>query len=347
MTLEGIEQYMSVELGDRMRTISASELMRTFSQSFDTVQAAMKKFVTSSNCLDNVFVAVSESGENDTRLRVIRLNEVSELASTATWWYYMIKPGNESATSAWQREVDFMKKSVSDSSPDLWPGACVYANIVSDESVRERQVQIRVEQQPTAKTVGQSSTQVVTTSSQSLANRNKLGFSKMSGPVVSKVEQPVAKPYNSPKKAPQTATKYQVPLDSLEGQAPGTPEPAGEVTPEMEIDTEPARDSPETKRQKVEEIVQDESESPEVPFSPKFREVVIKKKVVVSEYEMNEHGEMTVRDVEKMVEEVVREQIKVPDRRPKPMGLSGGAKKKSTSSAPAGQGTLTGFFKKT
>ena len=59
---------------------------------------------------------------------------------------------------------------------------------------------------------------------------------------------------------------------------------------------------------------------------------------------MNESGEMIVRDVEKMVEEIVKEQIKPASKKTVGGSTAAAAAKKKTSSAPAGQGTLMGFF---
>ena len=363
MTVEGIEQYMSVELGERLRTVCSSDLMRKFSQPFEQVQAVMKKFVESSNCIDNVYVAVSEAdGSGGTRIRITRLSELGDNRSTnqGNWWYYLVKPGTESVTSAWSREIETMKKMAADAAPKLWPGASVYAGIVSDREVQERQVQVRVEipAATTSITAGKSST--VTGTQNSASNKNKLGFAKQCGPIVAAKQTPqptvpVSQPTKASVKTTTAAVKYQVPLDSLGGECPGTPEREREETETLEMSAEQVEDekmhvdepswSPQSKRQKLEEPVDEPESSP--PSSPQFREVVIKKKVVVSEYEMNENGEMIVRDVEKMVEEIVREQVKVPEKK-KQSGFGGSSlannKTKPASSAPSGQGTLTGFF---
>jgi hypothetical protein len=110
--------------------------------------------------------------------------------------------------------------------------------------------------------------------------------------------------------------------------------------------------SPVHKRQKLDDEMAAETgpvDSPsEESSSPQFRDVVIKKKVVVSEYEMNENGEMIVRDVEKMVEEIVREPVKSKPAPPSISSIRSGTSGQSSGpkKAPkAGQATLTGFFK--
>lgn len=362
MTVEGIEQYMSVELGERLRTVCSSDLMRKFSQPFEQVQAVMRKFVESSNCIDNVYVAVSETdGSGATRIRITRLSELGDnhYSNEGNWWYYLVKPGRESVASAWSREIETMKKMAADAAPKLWAGASVYAGIVSDREVQERQVQVRVEiPAATSNPAGKSAT--VASTQNSASNKNKLGFAKQSGPIVAAKQAPqptvpVSQPTKASVKTTTAAVQYQVPLDSLGGECPGTPEREREETETLDMSVEQVMGeemhvdetiaSPQSKRQKIEEPVDEPESSP--PSSPQFREVVIKKKVVVSEYEMNENGEMIVRDVEKMVEEIVREQVKVPEKKKQP-GFGGSSsannKKKPASSAPSGQGTLTGFF---
>ena len=356
MTIEGIESYMSIELGERMRTICLSELMRKFSKPFEHVQLAMKKFVQSSNCIDNVYVAVSEGDDVNRSIRIIKLGETEALGPNASWWYYMVKPGAESVATAWSREIASMKELAAEKAPGLWPGASAYASIVSGDSLKEREVKIRVEQPSVSvASSGMKSLSSVQTNSGS-ANKSKLGFSKVSGPVVAKEEKKEKVDSVPSSQAavskPAATVKYQVPLDSLGGEAPNTPErvsdemdePAEKEDVQMEEQQVKSSSSPDRNRQKIVVEPEEEEVIDTLSSSPKFREVVIKKKVVVSEYEMNESGEMIVRDVEKMVEEIVKEQIKPAAKKTVGGSTAAAAAKKKTSSAPAGQGTLMGFF---
>jgi len=340
-----------------------SDLMRKYG-SFDLVQKAMKTFLESSNVPLSVFVATTTATTNDEIVSIKPLGEVETNKSTG-WWYYMIRPpptsGSEGISAIWQRHIEGVKEEISSVSPGLWKGAFERSVIVGEFVERD----IRVVVVPSAISAGgnRSAPAILTSST----GGGKLGFKIFPGPAtVSDPKPSSAAP--AVKIPPRSGAKYQVPLDSLGGgDAPGTPErhrdEAEEVSSEivgktvdgdvMDVcsssigcgETVSEIRSPVNKRQRMESSAAAE----ETAVGPEFRDVVIKKKVVVSEYEMNENGEMIVRDVEKMVEEIIREPVKKSsnvNRGGLPRsaaGSGGGGPKKSPA---AGQGTLTGFFKK-
>lgn len=253
---------------------------------------------------------------------------------------YMIGPKNYPTSSLWKREISEIAEEMHSVRPNLWtPSDCEF---VSPE--REIRVHVAVAANPVKHRPQQE---------QVNKSANRLGFQKVALKELEKVEQPV--PAAVLEKENVIKTKFQVPLDSLEGdeemmeEEPADSVVAHSVAPTTEVMS--VSSSPAKKRRKNIVPVTNglnfakESHptlsSAVLPAAPiiqgedgkQYREVIVKRKTVTTEYAMSESGEMIVKDVEKMVEEIVRQEV-----RAEKSGISVSSK--------SSQGTLSGFFSK-
>jgi uncharacterized protein (DUF433 family) len=231
---------------------------------------------------------------------------------------FLVRPKNsiESDESLWKRDRAEVKELIVSARPGLWVGAASVSQILPS-SCEERVIQGLTA--PTAPT-------------QSKPPASKAAVAP---PTERKIEQQKSEP-----------KKYTVPLDTLDPdeimeRKPDVAEDHIVVAPTpapISVSDNTSVSSPQAKRVKT--------TAEEPTGSPRFREVVIKKKVIVTEYSVGENNEMIVKDVEKMVEETVMEHVRPAVPKLKSSAPSSSSGKSAAKPPPAGQATLTGYFKK-
>jgi hypothetical protein len=236
----------------------------------------------------------------------------------------------ESASSIWKREMEEVRKEMVLVRPGLWNPKHA---LVSHDSP-QREVAILTQEKPQSSKPSAVFAQSAPAQLSVPKTKEKSVAQPRAKPVTKKFEVPLDKldePHSNSKQDEVEDEKMSVEKENVElEQSAAAPEVALTIS---------SASSPSAKRQRFEEV-----ESVASSSEPQFRQVTIKKKVVVTEYEMGPNGEMMVKDVEKMVEETKLEPV------PPASGRSSinvrPTEKKKDAKATPGQGKLTSFFKK-
>lgn len=341
-----VTEFLTSEVQEKRKAVLVSSLLKQF----DYSQVVKETHEFSSQESVEVFVTVSASSDRGTKLSVMALGDARE-KGFLNFQIFALKPKNsaESHSAIWRRECEATRSEIISAKPNLWQPS--HAVIVSEST--ERQIAVPVVAAPVP--VKTNNTSSASTSKPGNSG-SKLGFTKVSVPQEVKSAPKPAPPAEPVKRA--ALAKFQVPLDRLdepmlpekENSETSHEEPPVVATPEDEA-REPA--SPEAKRARVTdppvETVSSSASVVSVESSePQFREVVIKKKQIVTEYVMGENGEMIVRDVEKMVEEVRMEQVKPSSVKSVNSNKTSGSPTSSSGKGPKatpGQFKMTNFFK--
>jgi methionine-rich copper-binding protein CopC len=301
--------YLESEVVEKKRSVLTSSLLRKFNSAnfFNELNDFLEK-------REDIVPFYLESQTRENGSRIISVSETKGSVDRV----FLIKPvgGEESTSAIWKRDIEEVKTEMVASRPSLWTPK--YASVSSDAC----EVRMVITPTPVAHaTVTNSSVK----STQASVKTSKPAVVSAPAALVPEKKQ----------------IKYEIPKDRLDDpdQAPmkseETKENGEHYSPEVLVEASP--DSPVSKRQKVDAEMVASSE-------PQYREVTIKKKVIVTEYEMGPSGEMIVKDVEKMVEETKMELVKpVLAKKSAPAAASQG--RKDPKPAKPGQGTLTGFFK--
>lgn len=314
-----VDEFLESEVIEKSRAVLYSNLLSRFA-SEQQVDYGVKSFVGKSGEKVKVLVVVTTISESDGSIKMslkeIGGNEFSgdPLPCFGLWPL----TSQESASAVWKREMADVRKEIVSARPGLWQPK--HALVVAESE--ERRISIHHPSQVVAKPP----------------------------PAATKPEKSVSQPVKA-------AKKFEVPLDKLDApdekmsmekenedssqSQQGAPEVALTIASSSSgVVEEEVVVPPEVKRQRM---MPDDQAHENVP---EFREVTIKKKVVVTEYGMGPNGEMIVRDVEKMVEETKLEKV-VATRAvvTKSVDKKSEVKKPPPKGAAAGQGTLTSFFK--
>lgn len=331
--------YLESEILEKRRAVFVSSLLRKFDHK--SLLEDAKKFLSDNN--DKVSTLFTRATSNEDGTRVISLTS----EKNGLEHLFSIKPidSAESDSAMWKRDLEDIRTEMTKTESNIWEPK--FANIGAANCL-ERQIAI--------------APSVVTTSKSVTTNGSSTTMSK-SGNLFSSSQKVASKPTSVEKKTETThvekkpLTKFQVPLDRLDdpdSELPTDKKRQDEDDEEMKENSDDVTHaapevavSPSAKRQRtdtpMEEVV---AESIASSSEPQYREVVIKKKVIVTEYEMGPNGEMIVKDVEKMVEETKMELVKPPSKQPSVKSIgSSSQSKKEPKPAKAGQATLTGFFK--
>lgn len=332
--MASVHDFLESEVIDKSRTVLYSSLSARFEldKKFQTgIKSFISKFGQNVKVLI-VFTAGSGSGSEETleiKLRSIDSVEFeSKPFEKLNVFAFRPTTSEESSSSIWKREMEEVRQEMASNRKDLWQSK----NAVVIHPSTERNLSVSFQPPPPVAT---------------------------SKPPVSVV-----------KDKPETK-KFQVPLDkldddkdekmSIEKDNEEAKLPAPEIALTISSSSVAGEEilssnaSPQAKRPRVEEAAESiESSSRASGSEPQFREVTIKKKVVVTEYAMGPNGEMIVKDVEKMIEETKLEPVMVmpsnssKSSRSQPfISRTGGEKdkKKEPKASAPGQGKLTSFFK--
>ena len=350
-----VTDFLESEVIEKSRLVLFSSLLKQFA---DPSQIALstREFIASHPDAVAVHVAVSTESANARTISVVPL----EAAGDSAFTYFSLKPkaSIESNSAVWKRECEQTKAEIVACRPALWKPH--HANVSSDCPERE----IALVTLPPVNAVRSAPTSApasMTASKQtSVSGGNKLGFAKASTQQVAPPPPAKAEVLPAAIKRP-AAAKFQVPLDRLD-------DPDTDMLPEKEssVAEDEARDaapeiavtiassvagadshtSPEPKRARIEASESGSIDSGVSVGGPvEYRDVVVRKKTIVTEYEMGANGEMIVRDVEKMVEETRREPVRPRMPQRDIPAAAGNGTKKAEPKAKPGQGTLAGFFK--
>jgi hypothetical protein len=318
-----ITEFLQEEVIGKRKSILVSSLFRQFD--YGTVIKGSRAFANMSP--DQVTVYVVESSKSHNGEIVLSVATLENAQDKSNIFCFKPKDSIESNSSIWKRESEAVHSEIVNAKPNLYIPS--YALVTCESSQREISVPVIAPKAQIA----------------SLSNP-KTSISQPSVSVVKEDKSSKQKP------APTSRPKFQIPLDRLDepdekenSRTPSCPGTPANAPPEVAVSIEDSSvGSPDRKRQKT---VEEESAPVSVASSsPQYRQVVIKKKQVVTEYVMGENGEMIVRDVEKMIEEVKTELV--PSSAPRSVASikssSSGASKVPKPVAP-GQGKLTSFFK--
>ena len=313
-----VDEFLESEVIEKSRAVLYSSLLSRFA-SEKQVEYGVKSFLGKSGEKVKVLVVVTTISESDGSIKM-SLKEIGSMELSGEPLHcFGLWPltSQESASAVWKREMDDVRKEIVSARPGLWQPK--HALVVAESE--ERQKSMHHPSLPVPKPP----------------------------PAVAKPEKSVPQPKKATK-------KFEVPLDKLDApdeetlmekenedssqSQQGAPEVALTIASSSSgVVEEEVIVPPEVKRQR---IMPDEA--PE--NLPEFREVTIKKKVIVTEYGMGPNGEMIVRDVEKMVEETKLEKVVAPRAVvTKSVEKKSEAKKPPSKGPAAGQGTLTNFFK--
>ena len=323
-----IGAYLESEVVEKKRSVLTSGLLRKFNSA--TFFNELSDFLDKRDDIVPLYLE-SKTGENGNR--IISVSETKGSADRV----FLIKPvgSEDSASALWKRDIEEVRSEMVAKRPSLWtPQYATVSSDVCDERKVTVVTSIPPAPQKTIPTVSSvKSTQPAVKTSQQTIKSN---------PIAVKTSQTAAVSAPAALAPQKKQIKYQIPKDRLDDpdevsmKSEETKENGEHHSPEVLV--EASAESPVTKRQKVEEDTEMVTSS-----EPQYREVTIKKKVIVTEYEMGPSGEMIVKDVEKMVEETKMELVKpVVAKKQAPMASQG---KKEPKPAKPGQGTLTGFFK--
>ena len=331
--------FLQEELIEKKRSVLFSSLVKRFDFGAELTDG-LQTFLKASQADVVVLSRTSELRPNGEL--VISLRKIVELPEALSD-VFLIQPRDsmESASSVFKRESEATRAAMTASRPALWIPS--YALVSSD--CPERAIAVPV------------ITPSVSVSGAKSAVGSKSAPSGMGAfvkPSASSAERkatvtaPVAAVY-APVRA---AVKFQIPLDRLDpdhanegAHDDDEPVEAAKENGAPEVAVTVSSESPVAKRPRVDAVESAISVESSSTSSPKFREVTIKKKVIVTEYAMGPNGEMIVKDVEKMVEETRMEPV-VASRRPAPSSVASSKQSSApTKQAKPGQATLTGFFR--
>lgn len=337
-----ISEYLESEVLEQRRAILMSGLIRKFG-SASVAQEAGKFLSSHAEHVSALFTHASVGTEGQ---RVISLTEdmgdINRLFS--------IKPRDsvETPSAIVKRDLEEIRADMIAARPGLWQPS--FATITA-ETCLEREIKTVVVPAPNPVSTGKPSTASVGVKS---APANLFTSSKPKTVAVAekKVETKPVAPAEKTTAAPRA--KFQVPLDRLDdpdSELPTDKKRQDDEEVEMKENSTSSQGAPEVvvsspsvKRQRMDEPVEEIAESV-ASSEPQYREVVVKKKVIVTEYEMGPNGEMIVKDVEKMVEETKMELVKAPSKQSSVRSVVQSQTKKDPKPAKPGQATLTGFFK--
>lgn len=341
-----VTEFLTSEVQEKRKAVLVSSLLKRFDHS----QVVKESHEFSSQESVEVFVTVSASSDRGTKLSVMPLRDARE-RGFSNFQIFAFKPKDsaESNSAVWKRGCEATRSEIISAKPHLWHPS--HAVIVSEST--ERQIAVAVVAAPVPVKTNNSSS---SSTSKSGNSGSKLGFTNVSGPKEVKAAPKPVPPAEPVKRA--APAKFQVPLDRLD--EPMLPEKENSETCHEEAPvvataedeaTEPA--SPEPKRARVtdppmETVSSSASVVSVISSEPQFREVVIKRKQIVTEYVMGENGEMIVRDVEKMIEEVRMEQVKPSSVKSLNSNKTSGSPTSASGKGPKatpGQFKMTNFFK--
>jgi hypothetical protein len=322
-----ISEYLESELLLKRRAILMSGLIRKFGH--DSVVQEASKFLNRNTEHVSVLFTHACTGENGNRI-ITLTEEIGNINNL-----FSIKPRDsaETPSAMVKRDIEEIRTDMIAARPGLWQP--IFATITA-ETCLEREIKnvTPTASKPAIASVGVKSAPATLYES----SKPKVHAAMEQKKVESSVpEKPRA--------------KFQVPLDRLDD--PDSELPTDKKREEVEMKEnstssqgapEVVVSSPSAKRQRMEEPVEEIAESI-ASSEPQYREVVVKKKVVVTEYEMGPNGEMIVKDVEKMVEETKMELVKPPSKQSSVRSVAQSQTKKEQKPAKPGQATLTGFFK--
>lgn len=316
-----INNLLLAEVAEKRRTVLASSIFRSVPGATQTeIRNAVSQFLSDNEGMTATILQTEQRGDGRVRISLV------PYAGGANCSFHCIRPSDslESADSVWKREIAAISAEIVQARPSLYR-----PHGGSNASCPEREVKVHVA--PAVNPVKGGGPTM----------SNKLGFQKKPD-VAQEVRPTSAKPQPA---ASSCAVKkpFQIPLDSLD------PSPSvvslGTSSPENKKLKRSSEDVEMTEEQECQAMSIDNSVAPPLSISsssPKFRDVTIKRKIVVTEYAMSDSGEMVVKDVEKMVEEVVREEVK--QRREEGRRAAAPVAKKPAKEPAAGQGKLTSFF---
>ena len=341
-----VQSFLQEELIEKKRSVLFSSLVKRFDFGAELTDG-LQTFLKASQADVVVLSRTSELRPNGEL--VISLRKIVELPEALSD-VFLIQPRDsmESASSVFKRESEATRAAMTASRPALWIPS--YALVTSD--CPERAIAVPVIT-PSVAVSGVKSAVGSKSAPSGLGAFVKSVESAERSVVKTTVTAPVTA-VNAPFKAkPSTAgVKFQIPLDRLDPdqaneRANDDDEPveAAKENGAPEVAVTVSSESPVAKRPRVDAVESAISVESSSTSSPKFREVTIKKKVIVTEYAMGPNGEMIVKDVEKMVEETRMEPV-VASRRPAPSSVASSKQSSApTKQAKPGQATLTGFFK--
>lgn len=323
-----ISEYLESKVLLQKRAILISGLIRKFGH--DNVVEEARKFLNINK--EHVSALFTHAFTEENGNRIISLTEEIKDINHL----FSIKPRDSSETSSAmvKQDLEEIRADMLAARPGLWKP--IFATITA-ETCLEREIK----NVPTAAFKPEIANIGVKSAPASLLASAK---PKPVAMEQKKVESRVTE---------KSRAKFQVPLDRLDD--PDSELPTDKKREEVEmkenssISSQGAPEvvvsrSPSAKRQRMEEPMEEIAESI-ASSEPQYKEVVVKKKVVVTEYEMGPNGEMIVKDVEKMVEETKMELVKPPSKQSSVRSVAQSQTKKEQKPAKPGQGTLTGFFK--
>ena len=342
-------EFLESEVIEKKRTALYSFLLRKFGN--ENVLENINHFFSSNSQL--VSLLVSQSSLSSDGAHVISLVNADKVTDRL----FAIKPrdSNESYASVFRRDREDVKAEMRACNESLWSPS--HALITASHPLEQRAIRnstgpaSNFSSKPTGQISNPSSKpigQAVNPSSKPIGQTSNAS-AKPIGQTVNPSSKPIGQTVNPSSKPASTKALFTVPLDRL-----GDPDDEIEekekviehsleveqdaAAPQVAVTVSDSSEAPTAKRQRVDG---DEDK-------PQYREVTIKKKVIVTEYEMGPNGEMVVKDVEKMVEETKLELVKAPhvtNNNNKSNSASSSATRKEPKPAKAGQGTLSGFFK--
>ena len=329
-----IASFLEEEVLEKKRTALYSYLVRKYPDS--SVLDEISRFLENHSQAVSLIISQSNTGEDGSH--VISLTCSDKFSDRI----FAIRPkdSNETFSSVFRRDREDIKAEMTERNNELWTPR--HALITPSQKLEMRDIKAPMVS-PTPNKPSISVNKPAPIGVPSRAPSSNAPASVVSKPVVANPVSVAKKPVVAP------PVKFQVPLDRLDDMNDGfvekknieeesvkenSFESADPSPPQVALTVSSSSVSPAPKRPRTEE--------------PEYREVTIKKKVLVTEYEMGPNGEMVVKDVEKMVEETRMELVKPSSQQPAtrtaPSSGSSG-KKDPPKPAKPGQGTLTGFFK--
>jgi hypothetical protein len=312
-----VSEFLDSEVIGKKRVTLVSSLLRRFG--YSNFFSEIEKFANTNSSQIELLTSESvQQVDGSIDITIVHTEKVTRRL-------FAVRPreSNETSSAVFKRDMEEVRSEISKSKAGLWTPE--YA-LVGSTSCEERGISVPVISAP----VSRPTENKIPKPASSM-------FSKAPVKSVS-ASQPKVEPTRAP-------VKFQVPLDKLDDPN----------------DTFVDKESPVEKENSCSDVVMEAPQvvsvsssvaSAESPVAkrqrtePEYREVIIKKKVKVTEYEMGPNGGMIVKDVERMVEEKKMELVRPPSQPMKSASsVSSAGSKKEPKPAKPGQSTLAGFFK--
>jgi hypothetical protein len=316
-----VSEFLDSEVIGKKRVTLVSSLLRRFG--YFNFFSEIEKFANNNSSQIELLTSESvQQVDGSIDITIVHTEKVTKRL-------FAVRPreSNETISAVFKRDMEEVRSEISKSKAGLWTPE--YA-LVGSTSCEERGISVPVISAPAAPVSRPTENKIPKPASSM--------FSKAPVKSVS-ASQPKVEPTRAP-------VKFQVPLDKLDDPN----------------DTFVDKESPVEKENSCSDVVMEAPQvvsvsssvaSAESPVAkrqrtePEYREVIIKKKVKVTEYEMRPNGGMIVKDVERMVEEKKMELVRPPSQPMKSASssVSSAGSKNEPKPAKPGQSTLAGFFK--